>query len=119
MVKKKKESQIYKSLTETQSICLTNSQILYIPSPLLKLTIDLKAISMRFCLLCVVCIMGFSVSLSPVSAARPLMVEDLLQELIRGDVFRFESLPKGPVQPSGPSGCTNGSARNGGPCPLD
>ncbi|KAH7655907.1 hypothetical protein IHE45_18G043900 [Dioscorea alata] len=30
----------------------------------------------------------------------------------------LESLPKGPVTPSGPSGCTNNPNNNGGSCPI-
>ncbi|KAL1536097.1 hypothetical protein AAHA92_28799 [Salvia divinorum] len=56
-----------------------------------------------------------SISLNGANAARALPMEQWL----KSQLLLLESLPRGPVPPSGPSSCTYIPGQGGPPCPLN
>ena len=64
-----------------------------------------------FLIFCIV-----SISLNGSNAARVLPME---KWLIKSQLLLLESLPRGPVPPSGPSSCTYIPGQGGPPCPLN
>ncbi|KVH91313.1 hypothetical protein Ccrd_006667 [Cynara cardunculus var. scolymus] len=53
----------------------------------------------------------------PIKAGRVLHEKDRLIDVKSGNMLVFQSLPRGPVPPAGPSGCTYIPGSHGPPCP--
>nr|GEX20685.1 hypothetical protein [Tanacetum cinerariifolium] len=68
-----------------------------------------------FSIVCVFLALLFLVYTNPIEAGRVLHIKNDMNDLKNTDFLVFQSLPKGPVTPSGPSGCTYIPGSNGRP----
>ncbi|PWA62028.1 hypothetical protein CTI12_AA365330 [Artemisia annua] len=70
-----------------------------------------------FSIVCVFLALLLLVYTNPIEAGRVLHMKNGFTDLKNANFLVFQSLPKGPVTPSGPSGCTYIPGSNGRPCP--